>query len=81
MPKNVRKKNNNLGGQARGAEGTRMQADAYNSHTLQRTFKNLVSPDSLNGAESLFNMEAVVAILKMAATDYSIQINLIICMV
>ena len=26
---------------------------AYNSQTVCRTFKNLVSPDSLNGAESL----------------------------
>ena len=28
---------------------------AYNSQTVCRTFKNLVSPDSLNGAESLCN--------------------------
>ena len=28
---------------------------AYDSHTVRRMFKNLVSPDSLNGAESLCN--------------------------
>ena len=30
----------------------------YNSHTVCRTLKNLVSPDSLNGAESLCNGHA-----------------------
>ena len=37
------------------AGGAITWANNYNSHTVYRTFKNLASPDSLNGAESLCN--------------------------
>ena len=39
----------------RGCYNLRQRVFAYNSHTVCRTFRNLVSPDSLNGAGSLWN--------------------------
>ena len=46
---------------------------AYNSHTVCRTFKNLVSPDSLNGAESLCGGQAQFCLERFFAKSQKLE--------